>query len=120
MIGSCARIVAPTLVFALGLSVTLTRYQAGAARVVICEDGRGFVVFHPGGIRDEYGTGSRWRLSSGFIALKLPGHAKRPLAARRLPARVVQCKGLGSANEAAASGIPEAAEREAETLRRQR
>ena len=41
----------------LAASVTITRYQPGSARVVICQDGRGFVVFHPGGMRDTYGTG---------------------------------------------------------------
>ena len=49
--------VALTVASTVAASVTITRYQAGAARVMICQDGRGFIVFHPGGLRETYGTG---------------------------------------------------------------
>ena len=41
----------------LAADVTITRYQAGSARVMVCQDGHGFVVFHPGGRRETYGSG---------------------------------------------------------------
>ena len=46
-----------TCVTLLAVGVTITRYQPGSARVVVCQDGRGFVIFHPGGMRETYGTG---------------------------------------------------------------
>ena len=51
-------------------AVTITRYQAGSARVMICEDRHGFVVFHPGGVRETYGAGFTLEIIEWFLALE--------------------------------------------------
>ena len=50
-------------------SVTLTRYQPGSARVMICQDDQGFVVFHLGGVRETYGTGFTLETIEWFLGL---------------------------------------------------
>ena len=53
----------------LAASVTVTRYDPGSARVMICQDDQGFVVFHPGGVRETYGAGFTLETIEWFLGL---------------------------------------------------